>query len=311
MQLSLLVEYLSLLESCSRDDLTKAVKQQIDPVSYLIRNHSVQIDDLLLSMDQNIADINASLDDFVQTIDQIKHRTRELISGLEPRYFAESYRLYDQEMRNDSAEYVLNRRLDISGEALQFIQARITAGSDWHHAGMIIRPGIENWIETLVSLDPLYIVDQSHDLLAPVKSKFNENYQKRLRYYVIDESTSRPLSALPDDQFSYCLAFNFFHYKPFEIIKTYLTDIYLKLAPGGTLAFTFNDCDRVGGVRLAERSFMCYTPGGLLRSLAVSLGYSVRQTYHVDGAITWLELHKSGRLHSLKGGQTLARIRSK
>jgi len=71
---------------------------------------------------------------------------------------------------------------------------------------------------------------------------------------------------------------------------------------------SFNDCDRVGGVELFERSFMCYTPGQLVTGLTQKLGFEILQQYHMDAASTWLELQKPGEFTSLRGGQTLGRI---
>ena len=310
MQLSVLVEYLNLLDTFSRLEIDRTLKEQIAPVAYMVKNHAVKLPDLIQELDQDICSIDCDLDRFVQTIGKLKQRTRELIGRLEPKYLSDSYKLY-QDMYSDQTDYVLNRRLVLPPDIINYLRGRIIAGGDWHHAGMILRPGLEDWLDDLVSLDPLYLVDQSHDLLAPVRNKFNETYQRRLRYYVVDENKEHPLTDLPDGQFGFCLAYNFFHYKPFEIIKTYLQDLYQKLAPGGTLSFTFNDCDRTGGVRLTEKFFMCYTPGSLIKAMAVSIGYIITQTYDLDAAAGWIELRKPGTLTSIKGGQCLARLQSK
>jgi hypothetical protein len=74
------------------------------------------------------------------------------------------------------------------------------------------------------------------------------------------------------------------------------------------LAFTFNDCDRWGGVEMAERHYACYTPGRLLLAAAELTGYESLHRYDIDAGITWLELRRPGVLHNLRGGQALARI---
>jgi len=53
---------------------------------------------------------------------------------------------------------------------------------------------------------------------------------------------------------------------------------------------------------------MCYTPGGLLRSLCESLGFEISQHYLIDHSNTWLEMRRPGALTSLRGGQSLAKI---
>jgi hypothetical protein len=102
--------------------------------------------------------------------------------------------------------------------------------------------------------------------------------------------------------------YNFFNHKPFELIKLYLTEIYQKLKPGGTLIMTFNDCDRYKAVMMVEQFYAAYTPGIMLRSWAEHVGFEETFSYHNDGSWTWIEFRKPGELTSLRGGQALAKI---
>jgi SAM-dependent methyltransferase len=174
---------------------------------------------------------------------------------------------------------------------------------------MIIRPGLDSFIENMVVYDPLYLVDLSHDFLRPALDKFNQQYQNRLRPYVVNEDLDAEiLKQLPNNQFALCLAFNYFNFRPFEIIKKYLEEVYQKLKPGGTFVFTFNDCDRRSAVELVEKHYCCYTPGHLVRELVTTVGYEVVYSWNDDGPTTWIEVRKPGQLDSLKGGQALAKI---
>jgi hypothetical protein len=116
---------------------------------------------------------------------------------------------------------------------------------------------------------------------------------------------------LPDNQFGICVAFDFFNFKPFEIVKQYLIEIHEKLRPGGTLAMTFNDCDRAHCVALVEKNFCFYTPGTRVKATAKSIGYRQIFSWTDTGNLTWLELRKPGELESIRGGQTLAKIVNK
>jgi SAM-dependent methyltransferase len=174
---------------------------------------------------------------------------------------------------------------------------------------MIIRPGVDTFIDDMVAYDPLYLVDLDYDYLKPAVDKFNQIYQNRLRKYTITNDLGEHiLNKLPDDQFGMCLAYNYFNFRPLDIIKKYLAEIYTKLKPGGILAMTFNDCDRVAAVELVENHYCCYTPGYLIRELARNVGYEIAFDWHDNGPVTWLELRRPGELTSLKGGQTLAEI---
>jgi SAM-dependent methyltransferase len=148
--------------------------------------------------------------------------------------------------------------------------------------------------------------------LIPAINKFPIEYQRRLRHYYARESLDgNILESIPENQFGVCLAFNFFEFKPFEILKKYLQEIYHKLKPGGVLIMSYNDCDRAHCVALVEAHFTCYTPGSMVKNFAESIGFE--QLYHWNdrGNLTWLELRKPGTLSTLRGGQTLAKVVSK
>jgi SAM-dependent methyltransferase len=129
-----------------------------------------------------------------------------------------------------------------------------------------------------------------------------------VRYFVKQPfSDGAILSAVPDEQLGVILAYNFFNYKPFEVIQKYLEEMYQKLRPGGVVMMTINDCDRPGGVDLVDRYAAAYTPSSLVQGYAEKLGYQVFFRYDLDAAVTWLEFVRPGKLTSLRGGQTLAK----
>jgi hypothetical protein len=130
-----------------------------------------------------------------------------------------------------------------------------------------------------------------------------------LRPYVIREDQDQNiLWQLPNNQFGVVLAWNYFNYRPFEVIRQYLTEIYTKLHPSGKLLMTYNDCDRWPGVVAVESSAGLYTPGSLIQSFAESLGFEQTFTYNNNGPWTWVEFTKPGEWDSLRGGQALAKI---
>jgi SAM-dependent methyltransferase len=311
MKLSDLVAYRTLLDDYRPRDAEIRLAQIIDPVHHMVSTHEIVYPDLLSILNECRHTLSADLTRFDDTLKNIHQRIQEDINGLEHQYFSSSYRLYEEEMVNDSVSVILNRRFSLSEEAEQYLAGRIRAKADWKRPGMIIRPGLEKWVEDLVALDPLYLIDSDHDLMAPARERFNETYKQRLRCYVIKESNDEILASLPNDQMGFCLAYNFFNYKPFEVVRNYFEEIYEKLVPGGVLAFTINDCDRAGGVALAERNFMCYTPGGMIKNLARSIGYVVQESQEIDAATTWIELAKSGYRASLRGGQAVAQLNVK
>jgi hypothetical protein len=309
MKLSTLVNYRCQLDTMSTHAVGKTSDQEIEKITCVVQNQNIQIANFAQQLQQRRTGIQQAFELFESDLQALKLELNQLIESTEKPWFVESYRLYEQEMITETADYILNRRPNILPETEQFYRTRIVRYNSWKHPAMIIRPGRETYINELLASDPLYLVDESHDLLTPAMSLFNEQYQNRLRPYTINERHDQEILAkLPDGQFGLVFAYNFFNFKPFEVLKKYLSEIYQKLRPGGVLAMTFNDCDRDKGVMLVEQHFCCYTPGYLVQQLAQSLGYEVVFSWTDQGPSTWLELRRPGEFVSLRGGQALAKV---
>jgi hypothetical protein len=309
MKLSDLVAYKMQLDKLSTRSAQREVELGLGKITHLVNTQSIQLSNFKQQLDTQYNAINQHIDQFEIQLNELKQSVKLQIELEEKYWFQESYRLYDQEMCNDSAEHVLNRRPVLDEETENFLRVRIQNYVDWQHSGMIIQPGLEKFVEDMVGYDPLYLVAQQHDLLVPAFDQFPEEYQRRLRLYTVKEELDcEILEKIPAGQIGFCLVYNFFEFKPFEIVRKYLTEIYQKLKPGGTLIMTFNDCDRDKAVKLAEQRYACYTPGSLIRELATKIGYVQKFSWDNDGPTTWLELKKPGELTSLRGGQTLAKI---
>lgn len=280
------------------------------------------------------SEILNSFDRFETAFTQLKEKVKKQIEEEEKSYFQNSYTYYEQnrswryydwfrepepyqhtvEQREKNIQMyvdrIINNRLPTTDLTRETVIARIHRYSGWQTTSMILHPGAESWIHDMVGNDPLYLVDESYELLTPVIGQFNEMYQRRLRPYVVREDQEQDiLWQLPDNQFGLVLAWNHFNQKPLEIIRQYLTELYKKMRPGGMLLMTYNDCDRWPGVSAVEaKTGWLYTPGSLILSFAESLGFKLTFTFHENGPWTWIELRKPGELTSLRGGQTLAKI---
>lgn len=310
MKLSTLVRLLNTIDEKPLPDAATICQREMGELLRIVKEGQPQLPVCLESLEQDYQDaidkINSFKDNVINTRSEIQH----MIEAFHADYFANSYRLHDEDMIHDPDKIILDRRPALSDAVRQYLGSRMAIHSDWHHATLVIRPGYGDWLTYMVGSDPLYLADIRSSLLDPCMKQFPSEYQRRVRHYLLKEQDSdgRVLRDLPDGQFGFCVAVNFFHYKPFEIIRLYLIEIFQKLKPGGVLAFTFNDCDLWGGVQLAESCFMCYTPGGMLRALCESLGFEVTQQYLIDNCNTWIELKKPGKLTSIRGGQSLAKI---
>jgi SAM-dependent methyltransferase len=280
------------------DDLMRAVRAEVN-----IRNA------FELDVQRKVDEVYASLEHLEEEMVNINRGVDALIEEIQPRYFEQSYKWYTDEMQHETAQYILDRKLNIKDDEYEILSARVKTWADWKFPVLCIRPGTEDFVNHLVAGSPLYIVDQFHELLTPTLEKFNEKYQRHIRPYVFKESETEPkFPFLPDNQFGLVFAYNFFNFRPLESIKYYLSEILQKLRPGGVFIFTINNCDNAHPVALCEKNYSCYTPGGMIINLAKLLGYEHRYTFDAKDHLCWIELAKPGELTTLRGGQSLAKI---
>lgn len=307
MKLSDLVGYLNTLDTLSVQAAATETIGELKKIVKIVEDSRVQVPDSLASLNESKNRAEKFLKQFDQNLQQLRDSVQTLIVQQETAYLADSTDLYQTGMKNDTPEYILSRQLSIETLTWLFLQSRLQLYTDWHYPGMVIRPAHSPGVEDLVALDPLYLVDTDPDLLEPMRSQFTEEYQRRLRYYVVKEYTHDPIFwNLPKQQFGFVYAFHYFNFKPLEIVKQYMTEVFGLLRPGGSFVFGYNNCDQQGAVSLVEHHFCCYTPGRLVREHALILGYEI--TYEHDNSTSWIELKKPGVLESIRGGQALAGI---
>ena len=311
MKLSNIVRYRNHLDTINLDATRHRAMHELDAMQCTVVNSDLQVGNYTEQIQEKFAAANVAVDELGQVLQNLRDELDAMIQQQEPEYMAESTRLYEQDMVWETTEYILNRRMGMDDNSKDRLLARIRNLSDWRVPGMIIRPGNEDFIQEMVPLDPLYVVDHDMDLITPSTGKFNEVYQRRLRLYVVTETDSEILGALPNNQFGLVFAYNFFNYKPFEVLQRYLSEIYNKLRPGGVFIMTFNDCDRGHGVALFESKFMCYTPGSRVANFAEQVGFDIGYNHTGLGNLSWIELTRPGKIVSLRGGQPLAAIISK
>lgn len=307
MILSDIVNHKNVLDSLESDSAANAVLHKLDAVLKYAQDSDEP--EILESMTSTRNKVAKKLDQFESTLKQLQQSVLEKIKQKEPEYFAASSSLYNHEMKHDSADHIVQRQLNVDSITALFLQQRLKRYTSWQHPGMVIRPLHALHVDDLVACDPMYFVDTHPDLLDQVNSQFTKEYQSRLCYYQIREYTNQNIFwNLPAQQFGLIYAFHYFNFKPMEIIRDYLSEIYTLLRPSGVFAFTFNNCDFGGAVRLAEHHFCCYTPGRLIKEHALSVGFAVDFEFNDEAGTSWLELRKPGVFTTIRGGQNVAAI---
>ena len=309
MKLSELVNYYNLMNQDWVSPDFEAAMGKYHAMCAVVTNHHLQFDPQSQDLMHSFTRITSAFSNVKDSLDSFKLRLQQTIELLEPEQYAKSEMLYNNEMCMESPNYIINRRLQVDPDSFNRMKAKLLTLTDWRIPALIIRPGLESFIEHLVPMDPLYLIDQDLDLLQPSVSAFTPEYQRRLRIYTLNDYRDKdPLWQMPDNQFGLIFAWNYFNFKPMSVTVRYLKNIFEKLRPGGTLIFTFNDCDYEQGVLQAENNFMCYTPGRTLIKHSENIGYEFVSRYNGAGDVAWLELKKPGTIQSIRGGQTLAKI---
>lgn len=313
MILSELVDYLNQLGNVVARPLHAEAREGIDRAMHVITNHpKINWPKMYRSLIENAQQLDSTYHAWTHNINLLRSHARNLIAELEPEYYRESTRLWQHEMVHETVGYKLSRELNITASDREAVLGRVLRWSDWQYPGMIVGPMQADWITHLVGLDPLYVVDTDQALIDPAVTRFKPQYQQRMRTYVVPERQPRQiLEALPEAQFSLVFAYNFFHYRPFELICKWSSEIFHKLRPGGIFFFTFNDCDRAHAVALTERHFMCYTPGHRLAQHLRETGFDILEHAQGEGDLAWIEARRPGALDTMRAGQNLAKIVAK
>lgn len=299
MKLSELVEYKISLEQLLPDVTTQQTNDSLSAIVETTGNKR------LLEIQNTILE---NLGHFIDEFEQHKDAINKKIEDRERKYLEYSYEIYSNGA-DDSDEYILSQKNPITVDNTSEYAKRIEIHATWKVPGVYIRPKQNEIIKNMTACDPLYVIDHTYGLLEPVRQLWTKEYQTRLRFITIDDNDEKIFSKLPQSQIGLVVATEFFNFKPFEVIKKYLEELYKVLRPGGIVMFTYNNCDLPGPVRNVENGFNCYTPGHLLQSLAESLGYEVIYSNDSPNGLNWLELKKAGEIKTLRGGQALAAIK--
>ena len=167
--------------------------------------------------------------------------------------------------------------------------------------------GIDGWISLMVASDPFYLMGPSITNLEKSLQSFPKIYQKRVRLYELNDK--RDLSTLPQAQFNLIFCWDFFNHLSIDIIDLYLQQMMRLLRPGGTLLFTYNNCDLAMSAKLVDWNSASWCTPLLLEKIYSKHGFELVGFDDVisDDAkvshVSWAELKRPGDLATLKLAQ--------
>lgn len=287
---------------------TRAVLKEIALVeeSFRLVQQNVKDDEYVFRIQQvldSIDDVKKSLALPVQQVDNVVHMLNADINDATAKFRDPDYK---QQLVYRNPQRIREARvLNLPDGVDSYVKQSIDMYINWQYPALEIGCRDGEWTQYLVGCDPLYITDQHQEFLSSTLSKHTPEYQRRLRPYLI---VDHDLSTLPLNQFGFVFSWNYFNYLTLDQARTYLSQIFTLLRPGGTVMFSYNNADMPGPAGYADSYYMSWMPKSLLVPMCKDLGYTV--TSSTDFApVSWIELRKPGELKLIKAHQVLGEIK--
>lgn len=216
---------------------------------------------------------------------------------------------------NDNYPFKYNsqRTVTVTEDNLKKVIAAIHQHNDWHYPGVQLTTRDPILTENMVSLDPLYLCDFDQSFIDQTSSKFNDQYNMRLRKYLIQNHT---LDFLPQGQIGFMIAWLMFNYTGNDYVVTYLKNILNCLRPGGVFMFSYNNCDILESCQEYEVNKSNYHSNKNLIKLCQEIGYEIIESVDLPNNdelkyVSWMKVKKPGQLTTIKRHQVLGQLLEK
>jgi SAM-dependent methyltransferase len=311
MKLSRLITYKHMVDNLHVKHVYDEIQELLTHVVTDLNIQDIDFDDVKAVIQQDSQEILNKLDSIEHSLAEFKNKLNEFVDGVKTPYYARSMEIY-QEGLKDTADYLLDRhnfkKLLYQDETRDFFISRVKSHNSWKWPALQIRPASGEITDAITGCDPLYLADTDSEMFKQVQTLWTPEYQKRVRYCQIDEQGKRIYHRFPAMQMGMIVAVDFFNFRPLEIIKRHLGEMFTLLRPGGVAIFTYNNCDYPIGVDNFENSYYCYTPGEEIKELCRGMGFKIVSSFDLENNVSWLEIQRPGTRTSLRGGQTLGRI---
>lgn len=313
MDLVELVQYKKLLSDLDLQESRHTIEKLLQRIDNDLNTYDIDAKNLKHSILDRHKNIIRELDGIHQDISEFKSCVDQELAVVEvPCLTDQSEKIY-QEGLNDDAGYKFDREYfkTLLGDQniRDFFVGRVSKHVNWKYSALQLGPRLGDVTDFLVGCDPLYLVDTHQDMFREVKKLWTKDYQQRIRYYTIDETKDNVLHEFPAGQLGLVVAVDYFNFRPLRLIEQYLSSIFSILQPGGAAIFTYNNCDYPVGIDSFKNSYYTYTPGHLVKSACARCGFDIIESFDMEKNVSWLEIQKPGTRSSIKGGQTLGKIK--
>ena len=289
-------------------NLHKAITKKINILDYVQVNNSIVKYNVDL-INNNYKQLMIDNDNNISLLNELIELVNADITTLATTLFS------DRELLIDTA------RTDLPTEGLlrNLVKSKIRQYCDWHYPGLQISCNKKEWIDCMVTSDPLFLTESQEDravdtTLTKLISEYPDQYQNRLRLYSVN---GYDFSALPVEQFSIIVCWDFLNYIELTSIAEYMQQMFNLLRAGGVVMFSYNNCDIVDSVKLAEDNEMSWATARAIKQLCNDIGYEIitfedhvtEDTYIKH--VSWCEIRKPGVLTTIKAHQVAGQILEK
>lgn len=309
-----LVKYKQMVESIDFDTVRRDINSRLSAVSNDIDLHQFDAHNLKDSMLQQHLKVLNILEDWSLDLNTFREEIGKLATSLEEPYYEKSHTIHQRHLElspHDKLQKFRNCNLLHNDETKELLIGHVRNATNDQYSAMIINGGQGDITSNLLHGTPLYVVDEDEFILNTQKKMFNTEMQKRVRFYLINNQDS--LKTLPQNMFSCIVAVDWFNFKTVDVIKTHLVSMYKTLRPGGKAIFTFNNCDYPKAIDKVDEMYYTYTTSREMQNLVTDIGYKISKAENrgydeLDNGISWLEIQKPGKLHTIRAVQGLASI---
>ena len=318
MELRNIIKYKQLIESLDDIGLRKTINKQLTAVLTDLNTHEFDSDNLKENIAGNHLEVLKNLEDMSNNLNKFREKLQDLVDDLEQPYYEKSKDIYKMNLAQSTQEKMdrqVYKDLLHNESSRQLLKDRIRLYIDVKYPGLHIAPGYGEITDQLVSLNPLYLMDDSVDMFKEIKGWRQPQYQRRLRYYTVDNNHNDPMHKLPQNQIGLIVAVNWFNFKPVKVIKQYLESMLKVLRPGGVVVFTYNNCNYPNGVDKVDEMYYCYTTDTQIKQMCIQLGYDIIKSFdegydELDMGISWLEIKKPGTRNTIRRAETMGLIKN-
>lgn len=200
------------------------------------------------------------------------------------------------------------KKMEVQEDILEDIKVIIQSKSEWNYPSLEIGCGNNDISRCMPIGDPYYVTDMHKETLESLKNTFNEIYKRKVRCYLnSDLENYTNFSFLPQEQFKFILSWNVLNYYPKLEFKQFLSSCWNLLRPGGSMVFSYNDCDYKECVRKFYFG-SSWMNESMIREILKEVGLIIKNIHHSTESIHWVECEKPGDLSSVKMSPSIGRI---